>query len=268
MNIRLTNLVVLIRGGGELASGVAHRLFQSHFKVCLIEAEHPLAIRREVSFSEAIYETTKTVEGITAQFISSFPEVKQVWHSGRMPIWIDPAAAIIKELKPDVVVDAILAKKNLGTKITDAKLVIGIGPGFSAGKDVHAVVESNRGHNLGKVLLQGEAEPDTGIPGNIMGFSGERVLRAPAAGLLHAQRQIGDVVNADEIIAVIDSYQVKAKIDGIVRGLLREGSIVYEGMKIGDIDPRGLKEYCYTISDKARAIAGGVLEAILMVYNR
>jgi xanthine dehydrogenase accessory factor len=243
-------------------------LFQSHIKVCIIEAEIPQAIRREVSFSEAIYENTKTVEGITAQFISSLPEVNQVWNSGRIPILIDPEAAINRDLIPDIIVDAVLAKRNLGTKITDAKLVIGIGPGFSAGKDVHAVIESNRGHNLGKVLLQGEAEPDTGIPGNIMGFSGERVLRAPMAGLLHTKKQIGDVVKADEIIAVIDSYQVKAKINGIVRGLLRNGSKVHESMKIGDIDPRGLKEYCYTISDKARAIAGGVLEAILMVYNQ
>jgi xanthine dehydrogenase accessory factor len=268
MNMGLSNLTILIRGGGELASGIAHRLFLAHFRVCLIEVEKPQAIRREVSFSEALYETTKTVEGVTAQFITSPTGVRQVWDSGRIPLLIDPVAAIISDLKPDILVDAIMAKRNLGTKITDARLTIGIGPGFVAGKDVHAVIESNRGHNLGKVIFQGEAEPDTGIPGKVMGFSGERVLRAPAAGLLHSQKQIGDVVKAGDVIANIDACLVKAKIDGIVRGSLRDGSKVYGGMKIGDIDPRGLREYCYTISDKARAIAGGVLEAILTVYNK
>lgn len=266
--MKLDELVILIKGAGELASGVAHRLNQSHFKVCMTEIAHPQAVRREVSFCEAVYDREKEVEGVVARLILSSEEVPKVWQEGKIPLIVDPEAKIRDALKPDVLVDAIIAKINLGTRITDAPLVIGLGPGFQAGRDVHLVIETNRGHNVGRVILKGEAEPNTGIPGEIGGSSAERVLRSPKAGRFSATKRIGEYVQAGDIIAYVDDAPVKASIGGVIRGLLREGIEVHKGMKSGDIDPRGIKEHCYTISDKSRAIAGGVLEAILYHFNR
>jgi xanthine dehydrogenase accessory factor len=181
---------------------------------------------------------------------------------------VDPEAKVIKFLKPDVVVDAILAKKNLGTKITDAPLVIGLGPGFCAGKDVHLVVETNRGHNLGRVISEGEAEKNTGVPGVIAGYGAERVFRGPKEGRFTTLKDIGDYVEAGEVVAEVDGVPVKAQIKGVIRGMLRDGTDVWKGVKAGDIDPRGIKESCYTVSEKAMAIGGGVLEAILSYFNR
>jgi len=265
----LHELVVLIRGAGEMASGVAHRLHQSHFKICMIEIPHPLAVRREVTFSEAIYEGEKEVEGIRAKLISKLEEVELTWEQGAIPILIDPDAKIARNfLKPDVLVDAIMAKKNLGTQVNDAPLVIGLGPGFTAEKDVHIVIETNRGNNLGKMILKGSAEPDTGIPGEIGGYTIERLLRTMKKGVLHPQRSIGERVNKGAVVAVVEDFPVIAKISGVVRGLLRDGVEVKKGMKVGDIDPRGKREVCFMISDKARAIGGGVLEAILYRFNQ
>ena len=265
----LHELVVLIRGAGEMASGVAHRLHQSHFKICMIEISHPLAVRREVTFSEAIYEGEKEVEGIRAKLISKLEEVELTWEQGAIPILIDPDAKIARNfLKPDVLVDAIMAKKNLGTQVNDAPLVIGLGPGFTAEKDVHIVIETNRGNNLGKMILKGSAEPDTGIPGEIGGYTIERLLRTMKKGVFHPQRSIGERVNKGAVVAVVEDFPVIAKISGVVRGLLRDGVEVKKGMKVGDIDPRGKREVCFTISDKARAIGGGVLEAILYRFNQ
>jgi xanthine dehydrogenase accessory factor len=265
----LHELVVLIRGAGEMASGVAHRLHQSHFKICMIEIPHPLAVRREVTFSEAIYEGEKEVEGIRAKLISKLEEVELTWEQGAIPILIDPDAKIARNfLKPDVLVDAIMAKKNLGTQVNDAPLVIGLGPGFTAEKDVHIVIETNRGNNLGKMILKGSAEPDTGIPGEIGGYTIERLLRTMKKGVFHPQRSIGERVNKGAVVAVVEDYPVIAKISGVVRGLLRDGVEVKKGMKVGDIDPRGKREVCFMISDKARAIGGGVLEAILYRFNQ
>ena len=265
----LHELVVLIRGAGEMASGVAHRLHQSHFKICMIEIPHPLAVRREVTFSEAIYEGEKEVEGIRAKLISKLEEVELTWEQGAIPILIDPDAKIARNfLKPDVLVDAIMAKKNLGTQVNDASLVIGLGPGFTAEKDVHIVIETNRGNNLGKMILKGSAEPDTGIPGEIGGYTIERLLRTMKKGVFHPQRSIGERVNKGAVVAVVEDFPVIAKISGVVRGLLRDGVEVKKGMKVGDIDPRGKREVCFMISDKARAIGGGVLEAILYRFNK
>jgi len=265
----LHELVVLIRGAGEMASGVAHRLHQSHFKICMIEISHPLAVRREVTFSEAIYEGEKEIEGIRAKLISKLEEVELTWEQGAIPILIDPDAKIARNfLKPDVLVDAIMAKKNLGTQLNDAPLVIGLGPGFTAEKDVHIVIETNRGNNLGKMILKGSAEPDTGIPGEIGGYTIERLLRTMKKGVFHPQRSIGERVNKGAVVAVAEDFPVIAKVSGVVRGLLRDGVEVKKGMKVGDIDPRGKRELCFTISDKARAIGGGVLEAILYRFNQ
>jgi xanthine dehydrogenase accessory factor len=263
----IENIIVLIKGGGEMASGVAHRLSRCHFKVCMTEILKPQAVRREVSFCEAVYEGEKTVEGITAKRVNSYDEVIEVWNSDRMPLIVDATATIKEILKPDVMVDAIMAKKNLGTKITDAPLVIALGPGFYAGKDAHLVVETKRGHNLGKIIEEGEAEQDTGIPGLIAGFSAERVLRAPGNGILSNVMEIGASVEAGDMVASVNDFPITTKVNGIIRGLLRDGAEVWKGMKIGDVDPRGIKEYCYTISDKASAIGGGVLEGILSNLN-
>jgi xanthine dehydrogenase accessory factor len=263
----IENIIVLIKGGGEIASGVAHRLSRCHFRVCMTEILKPQAVRREVSFCEAVYEGEKTVEGITAKRVNSYDEVIEVWNSDRMPLIIDATATIKEILKPDVMVDAIMAKKNLGTKITDAPLVIALGPGFYAGKDAHLVVETQRGHNLGKIIEEGEAEKDTGIPGLIAGFSAERVLRAPGNGILSNVMEIGASVEAGDMVASVNDFPITTQVNGIIRGLLRDGAEVWKGMKIGDVDPRGIKEYCYTISDKASAIGGGVLEGILSNLN-
>jgi xanthine dehydrogenase accessory factor len=266
---KLSEIVVLIRGAGEMASGVAHRLHQSHFRLCMIEIRHPLAVRREVAFCEAIYEGEKRVEGVRAKLISKPEEIESIWKKRHIPILIDPDGKKTRGfLKPDILVDAIMAKKNLGTQINDAPLVIGLGPGFTAGKDVHAVIETNRGNNLGKMILNGTAEPDTGIPGEIGGYTIERLLRTMKKGIFHPQKAIGERVNKGSVIAVVDDYPVMAKISGVVRGLLREGVEVKKGMKVGDIDPRGKKEVCFNISDKSRAIGGGVLEAILHQFNQ
>lgn len=264
----LHELVVLIRGAGEMASGVAHRLHRCHFRVCMLEIPQPIAVRREVSFCEAIYEGKKKVEGVQATFIESPKEIFSLWERKEIPILIDPEGRkTIEFLKPDVLVDAIMAKKNLGTKIDDAPLVIGLGPGFTAGKEVHVVIETNRGHHLGRVILEGSAEPNTGVPGEIGGYTIERVLRTPKKGIFRAQKLIGDRVTKGSVVAVVEDYPVIAQISGVLRGLLRDGVEVHRGMKVGDIDPRGKREFCFTISEKARAIAGGVLEAILSRFN-
>ncbi len=266
---KTNELVVLIRGAGEMASGVVHRLHRCHFKICMTEIPEPLAVRREVAFSEAIYDSKKEVEGVQARLISRPEEIESAWKNDEVPILIDPDAKKTREfLKPDIMIDAILAKKNLGTKISDAALVIGLGPGFTAGKDVHLVVETNRGHDLGRVISKGSAEVDTGVPGEIGGYTIERLLRTMKKGIFHPQKSIGERVNRGAVVAVSDDFPVIAKISGVVRGLLRDGVEVKKGMKVGDIDPRGKRELCFTISEKARAIGGGVLEGILYWFNK
>ncbi|MDY6864119.1 MAG: selenium-dependent molybdenum cofactor biosynthesis protein YqeB [Thermodesulfobacteriota bacterium] len=265
---KLSDLKILIKGGGEQASGVAHRLFCSNFKVCITEIPNPKAVRREVAFCEAIYEGEKEIEGVAGRLIKEKDEIFKLWEERKIPVLIDPEAKIRGFLKPDVIVDAIMAKKNLGiTKISDAPFVIGLGPGFTAAKDVHVVIETNRGHNLGRVILQREAEKHTGIPGVIGGYSSERVFRAPKEGKFIAEKKIGDFVKTGDIVGWVADKPVKSQINGIIRGLIRDGFEVGKNLKLGDVDPRGFKEFCYTISDKARAIAGGVLEGILKRFN-
>jgi xanthine dehydrogenase accessory factor len=267
MGKRLNDLVILVRGAGEIATGVAHRLASCRFKVCMTETLNPQAVRRELAFSEAIFDSEKEVEGLTAKMIESADHISQIWREGKIPILIDPDAEVKDFLKPDVLIDATLAKRNLGTKITDAPLVIGLGPGFSAGKDVHLVIETNRGHNLGRIIANGEAEPNTGIPGPVAGYTEERVIRAPKDGEFIALKKIGDGIHANERVGMIGDVEVRSKIAGVIRGLLRDGTEVWKGMKLGDVDPRGIKAHCYTISDKARTISGGVLQAILEYFN-
>jgi xanthine dehydrogenase accessory factor len=233
----------------------------------MTETSNPQAVRREVAFSEAIFDSEKEVEGVIAKRVEFQDQIPEVWKDKKIPILIDPDAKVKDLLKPDVLIDATLAKKNLGTKITDALLVVGLGPGFSAGKDVHLVIETNRGHNLGRIIANGEAEPNTGIPGSIAGYTEERVIRAPRAGNFKALKKIGDGVRANEKVGMIGNVEVRSTIAGVIRGLLRDGTEVWKGMKLGDVDPRGIKAHCHTISDKARTISGGVLQAMLEHFN-
>lgn len=260
-------LRVLIRGGGEMASGIAHRLHRCHMKILITEIGTPTAVRRTVAFAEAVYQESHTIEGVKAVKVGNVEQVRAQWQIGNIPLVVDPDARIRNNLIPDVVVDAIMAKKGTCSAISDAPLVIGIGPGFAAGANVHAVVESNRGHHLGRVLWNGEADPDTGTPAPVAGFTSARVLRVPCAGRFKVFRDIGDSVQAGETVAEVDGIPIKAEIQGVVRGMLKNGIEASPGIKAGDIDPRGEREYCYTISDKARAIAGGVLEAILHTFD-
>ena len=267
MSMELRQLIVLIRGGGEVASGAAHRLARAHFRVCMTDTSRPLAVSRGAAFCEAIYDGEKEVEGIAAIHVKSAGEIHEAWRENKLPIIIDPEASIREALNPHILVDAIMAKRNLGTKITDASLVIGLGPGFQVGRDVHMIVETNNTENLGRVILEGEAEKDTGIPIAIGGLTSERVLHSPGDGLFLASKQIGDLVGAGEIIASVAENPVKAEIGGVVRALLRSGIEVSKGTKLGEIDPSGNKEVCYAIRARIRAIAGGVLEAILTRFN-
>ena len=309
------NLLIICRGAGDLATGIIHRLQRAGHRVIALETDYPAAIRRQVSFCEAVYDGSAAVEGVTARLVPALNDteiateadaetdaeigtetysglndtpaahtasekwdrsaIEAVLEAGEVPLLIDPKGESIALLKPDVVVDAIIAKKNLGTTINMAPLVIGVGPGFTAGQDVHLVIESMRGHNLARIITDGMAQPNTGVPGNIAGFTSERVIHAPAAGYIHDVRKIGDIVQKGDEIARIypdkgsfdnalsEYVPVNATITGIIRGLIREGYYFREGFKIADIDPRESElTNCFTISDKARSIAGSVLEAV------
>jgi xanthine dehydrogenase accessory factor len=263
MTVSISELMVLIRGGGEMATGIAHRLHRCHIRVLITEIAMPTSVRRNVAFAEAVYERAQTVEGVKAVRVGSCDEAYAAWEQNQIPIFVDPEASIGKILKPVVIVDAIMAKKNGVAKLTDAPVVVGVGPGFTAGFNVHAVVESNRGHHLGRVIWDGAAESDTGIPASVDGYTASRVLRVPQSGIFNAVRAIGDVIAAGETVATVNGELIKAGISGQIRGLLRNGIQVQQGIKAGDIDPRGERGYCDSISDKSRAIAGGVLEAVL-----
>lgn len=263
----LMNLKVLVRGGGEMASGIVHRLHQSQMQVLITEVNAPTAVRRTLAFAEAVYLGSQTIENVKAVMVKDIAGAKLQWQSGQIPLLVDPEARIRESFQPDVIVDAIMAKKNSSTRISDAPLVLGIGPGFVAGVHAHAVIESNRGYNLGRVIWDGSAEPDTGVPAAVSGYTEARVFRAPRSGCFKGLREIGDPVSSGACVAEVDGVPINAQISGMIRGILRSGIAVSAGVKAGDIDPRGEREYCYKISDKARAIGGGVLEAILHSFK-
>lgn len=256
-------MLALIRGAGDLATGIALRLWRSGIRVVLTDLERPTAIRRTVAFSEAIVHGETTVEDVTARLAANADEARALLAQGIVPVLADPGCACREALAPDALVDAILAKRNLGTRITDAPVVVGVGPGFTAGEDCHAVVETMRGHTLGRVIYRGSAIPNTNIPGLIGGFAGERVLRAPADGVFHRKLEIGARVEPGDVAGEVAGLPMRCMIGGVLRGILPEGTQVHKGMKSGDVDPRGQVENCYTVSDKALAVGGGVLEAIL-----
>jgi len=265
--------LIIVRGGGDMATATVHRLHSAGFPVLVLEAEQPAAIRRQVALSEAVYEGRATVEGVTAVRIERNAEIAAVLEQGCVPLLVDPQGICIAQLQPAAVVDAIIAKRNLGTKRDMAPLTVALGPGFCAGKDVHYVIETMRGHDLGRIIRDGYAKPNTGVPGRVGGFAAERVMHAEHEGVLMNRRAVGDFVQQGETIAVIANktgeHPVHASITGLIRGLIRDGFPVTKGFKIADIDPRR-EEYsnCFTISDKARCIAGSVLELVCRYAGR
>lgn len=258
--------VVLVRGGGDIASGVVQKLHRSGFRVLILETKQPTSIRRTVCFSEAVYSGIKVLEDTVCILAENADEIYIAWEKDQVPIAVDPEGYYINIFKPDVVVDSIIAKKNTGMSRNLAPVTVAVGPGFTAGIDVDAVIESNRGHNLGRIIFEGEAAPNTKTPGNIDGFTWERVIYTPCKGVFRTSHNIGDFVKKGEAVARVNGEEVRAKIDGILRGILRDNTYVTENFKVGDVDPRvDQLENCFSISDKARAIGGGVLEAVMIL---
>jgi xanthine dehydrogenase accessory factor len=262
------NPIALVKGAGDVGTGVAYRLWKAGLRVVCTDLEKPLVIRRTVAFAAAIYTGRISVEGVVAARIRFADEAVLLWSRDTVPVIADPEAHVIQTLHPQIVVDCVLAKRNTGTKLTDAKVVVACGPGFEAGVDCHAVIETKRGHDLGRVLWSGKAEPNTGVPGKVGGADAQRVVRAPVAGQFYGRKAIGDVVKAGDVIATVGTTPVPATLGGVLRGLLHDDVAVSAGMKVGDIDPRAEVRYCFTISDKALAIGGGVLEAVFSMRER
>ena len=259
-------MLALIRGAGDIASGAAMRLWRCGIDVVMTDLARPTAIRRTVAFSDAIVHGETTVEGLRAVRAENAAEAKKLLREGSLPVLADPECACREELAPDALVDAILAKRNLGTKIDDAPIVVGVGPGFTAGEDCHAVGETMRGHTLGRVIYRGSALPNTNIPGLIGGYAGERVLRAPADGIFCQKLEIGAVVRVGDVAGEVAGQPMRCTIDGVLRGILADGTPVFRGMKAGDVDPRCKPAYCTTASDKALAVGGGM--GVATIYEK
>ena len=255
-------MLILIKGAGDLATGAACRLYRAGMQVVMTDLPRPTAVRRTVAFSQCVYDGTAQVEGICARHVHDAGEAAAVLADGAIPVLSDPGASIRTQMPFDGLVDAILAKRNLGTSITDAPVVIALGPGFTAGVDCHAVVETQRGHHLGRLITSGSAAPNTGVPGDIGGYTTQRIIRAGGDGIFHPAVSIGDQVREGDLVACVDEQPVYAQMSGMIRGMLPEGCPVYRSMKSGDIDPRCAREHCFTVSDKAWAVGGGVLEGL------
>lgn len=263
----MLDLTVLIKGAGEMASGVAHVLHQAHLRVVMTETLQPLAVRRAVSFCEAVHQGRMEVEGVTAVLAKGLKDLGPLWAAGHIPLLVDAELACLPDLKPQVLVEATLNKQGGGLDISQAPLVIALGPGYQAGRHAHLVVETNRGHHLGRLYSQGQAQANTGVPGDIAGLTWQRVLRSPAAGTFDSPLDLGALVEQGQRVARVAGQPVLAGTGGLLRGLLRPGSLVHPGQKVGDIDPRGDISYLHTISEKARALGGAVLVAIMQRYN-
>ena len=268
-----SHTLVLIRGGGDLATGVAYRLHQAGFPLIITEIAQPTVVRRTVAFAQAVYDGTHTVEGITATRVSSQEEALHLAAAGAVPVLVDPSDAVITAIQPNILVDARLLKRTQAAHRGQAELVLGLGPGFRGGDNCHAAIETNRGHYLGRVLWDSAAQANTGIPGATLGYREERIIRAPAAGRFRPTVDFGDHVDQGETIALIEvedgvDVPVLAPLTGVIRGLVHPDLKVFTGMKIGDVDPRDDPAYIYTISEKSLAVGGGVLTAILTWLNR
>ena len=260
-------LITLIRGGGDLASGVALRLYRAGLRLIITELPQPLVVRRYVSFAEAVYSGECRVEDVTAVLASDLEHAFKIISAGHIPVLVDPDAGRLSELRALqsalVLVEARMTKLPLETSLTSASLVIGLGPGCVAGQNCHAVIETNRGHQLGRVIWEGATESDTGVPDTVLSQGGSRVLRAPGDGHIQTCAQIGEHVQPGQVVAEVDGLPVSAPFAGVIRGLIHSGLQVWSGLKIGDIDPRDDPRFCYLVSDKALAVGGGVLEAVL-----
>jgi xanthine dehydrogenase accessory factor len=266
---KLTDAIIAIKGAGEMASGVAYSLYKANIRrIFMLEIASPLAVRRTVSFCESIHAGSITIEGVQGVVALDQIDILAAWDRGAVAVIPDPDWKSISRIKPDVVIDATLAKINLGTRREEAPLVIGLGPGFEAGDDVHLVIETHRGHDVGRIIEKGAAQPNTGIPGNIGGYTSQRVLRAPCDGRFESKLEIGAMVTDDQVIGKVGDQAVHATLSGVLRGLIRPGTMAKKGLKLGDIDPRGNVDYCYTVSDKARTLGGSVLLAVLSKLNR
>ncbi len=265
---KLSELIVLVKGGGEVGSAIAHRLYRSRFRVCISEIADPLAICRGVSFSEAVFNDSQTVEGVTAESTEiSLEKIYRVWRKENIPVVIDPECSVKPLIKPDVLVNAMMLNRESGTKITDASLVIGIGPGFVAGGNAHLVIDTGPGKNLGRIIFEGEAQDNTEIPSAISELIDDRVVQAPDSGIFTTTKSIGDTVAAGDVIGALNDLPVQVSVSGILRGLLRNEMKVLANYRLAEIDTANDKQACFTISDKMRAISGGVLEAIMMSLN-
>lgn len=259
--------LIVVKGAGDMATGVAVRLHRAGLRLLMTEIAAPTVVRRSVAFAEAVFAGETIVEDVRAQRCADLAEAAAL-DPEIIPVLVDPAAAVVRQVHPTVLVDGIMAKRNLGTRIDDAPVTIALGPGFAAGQDVHAVIETQRGHYLGRMILEGGAEPDTGVPGNIGGYTRERVLRAPAEGRLLEPAPIGARVGPGDTVARVGDQPVQAAIHGTLRGLLREGIPVSAGMKVGDVDPRAERAHCFTVSDKSLAVGGGALEAVFYLVRQ
>ena len=275
--------LVIVRGGGDIATGTIQALHRAGFAVLVLEIADPSAIRRQVALSEAVYDGTASVEEVTACLCKSGTAIEKAWRDHKVPLIVDPNGRSIGELRPWAVVDAILAKRNVGTTKDMARHTVALGPGFIAGSDVDAVIETMRGHDLGRIILEGSAMANTGVPGSIAGYGKERVIHSPAAGRFYSFASIGDTVEKGQAVGIITEEalpddvnrrqaagtEVLAPLSGLVRGLIRDTYAVSKGFKIADIDPRREEyENCFTISDKARCIGGAVVTALLWLECR
>lgn len=266
MNIK--DCLVLVRGGGDLGSGAVVKLVNCGFPVIVTEVQEPLVVRRSVAFANCVYEGCCEIEKVSGKLVKDDEEIKKLIESGIVPVLVDPDGLTIKKMKPTIVIDAVMSKRNTLTKKNDADIVIGLGPGFVAGEDVDAVVETESGHYLGRVLYNGSANDNTGVPCNIEGYTYERVFRAPCDGIVQNEVDIGDIVKEGQILCKVNGLEVRSKLSGVVRGIIYNGMYVTKGLKLGDVDHRGDPQYNYYISDKVRNIAGGVLEATLVLLQR
>ena len=260
--------LVIVRGGGDVATGTIQKLNRVGFDVLVLEIEKPTCIRRNVAVAQAIFDREIQIEDIRAIKCENIDQIQRAFDDNLIAVAVDPEGKLIEKLKPICLIDGILAKKNLGTDRKMAPITIGLGPGFEAGSDVDLVIETNRGHDLGRLIFEGPAAVNTGNPGNINGFTTERILRAPASGKVHIIKDLGSVVKKGDVVAEVAGKEVLAGLDGMVRGMINEGLEVYSGMKIGDVDPRVIPRNAKTISDKSRLIGGGALEGLLIMKRR
>ncbi len=258
---------VLVRSGGDLASAVVQKLYRCGFEIVISELEQPRMVRRTVSFSNAVYEGDYEVEGVRAVHVKDVKDISLYLKQKLIPVVTDSEIEILEVYKPDIFIDATLSKKPVTYNKDYMPIVIGLGPEIVSGRDADIVIETCRGHDLGRLIFEGVAKPNTSIPGFIDGYGKERVLRAPCDGKIETLKKIGDIVKKDEIIITVNGMPVRSQINGIIRGLIHPSVMVTKGLKIGDVDPRGSYDYCFTISDKGRNIAGGVLEAILILLK-